>query len=342
MSRQVLLVVSFALLLCPIESFAQEKPDTVESLSGIEITTSVDKADIYIGDLITYSLTIVYDSTIELIPPPLGANLGAFDVKDYQSDIITELPGGRIQSENMFKLSTFTTGDYVIPPVPVMFVLKDKRRKIVLSEAVPIKVNSLLLNSDDSVDIRPLKAQYEFKRDYTKYYWYGGAGLLVLIAGISLLWIRARRRRDVGDPVDLRPAWEIAFEKLAFLKEKRLLQEEAFKPYYIELTEICREYLGRMYSINVLDMTTEELLAQLEQLTTPDRFMGIMVELLHHADLVKFAKLIPDGDRAESDLDVVHDIIESVRAEHERRSVANQQLAEGERIRPHDLSGVGK
>ena len=53
----------------------------------IEIKTSVDLAEAYIGDLITYTMTITYDSTIELVPPPLGANLGAFDVKDYQADV---------------------------------------------------------------------------------------------------------------------------------------------------------------------------------------------------------------------------------------------------------------
>src|SRR3990170_2146812 len=118
----------------------------------------------YIGDLVNYTITVTYDSTIELLPPPLGANLGAFDVKDYQTDISTKLPDGRLKSESHFVLSTFTTGDYIIPPVPMAFELPDGSRKILLSESVPIKVNSLLLNADDSADIHPLKAPYEFQR----------------------------------------------------------------------------------------------------------------------------------------------------------------------------------
>src|SRR5512138_714655 len=94
---------------------AQSPADTVQAIPGMEIKTSVDKAEVYIGDLITYKVTITHDSSITLVPPPLGANLGAFDVKDYQADIETKLDGGRVQNQTTFVLSTFTTGDYIIP-----------------------------------------------------------------------------------------------------------------------------------------------------------------------------------------------------------------------------------
>ena len=77
---------------------AQLEGDTVLSIPGIEMETSIDKGEAYIGDLVTYEVKIIYDSTYELIPPPLGANLGAFDVKDYNPDIESRLDDGRIQS----------------------------------------------------------------------------------------------------------------------------------------------------------------------------------------------------------------------------------------------------
>ncbi|UCE23148.1 MAG: hypothetical protein JSU74_07515 [Candidatus Zixiibacteriota bacterium] len=289
------------------------------SVPGISITTEVDRAEVYIGDLINYTVTIEYDSTYQLIPPPLGANLGAFDVKDYQSDILTRLEGGRFRSTNVFVLSTFTTGDYVIPPIPVIFDLPDSSRKALLSEAVPIKVLSLLGNAGDSVDIKPLKAQYEFLRDLTLYYVGGAAGLLVLILLAILIWLKLRRKKMAEEPVDLRPAWEIAFEKLAFLKQKELPEQEQFKLYYIELTEIIRTYYERMYSLNVLDMTTTEFLQAFEQLDLPDGLYDETKEFLGHADLVKFAKLVPERERAESDFEHVHHAVERVRVDFERR-----------------------
>lgn len=320
---------------------AQQPPDTVGSLQGIEIETSVDRADILIGDLITYKLTITYDSTYELIPPPLGANLGAFDVKDYNPDIITSLEDGRRRSENVFVLSTFTTGDYVIPPLPILFNMPDGGRKVILSESVPIKVRSMLENAGDSLDIRSLKAQFEFERDLTPYYLWGGLGLLLLIALALFLWIRFRRGKEVLEPVDLRPPWEIAFEKLALLKEKGLLKEAQFKQFYIELTEISRAYLGRMYLIDALDMTTEELLSGLKRLQLSDSLQESLGSFFNHADLVKFAKFAPELSRAEEDLDVVHDIVEALRVDFLPQKEADAVIV-GKPERDRIAGGVGQ
>jgi|GEM_PF-323767 len=298
---------------------AQNEADTVESLKGIEIETSVDRAEVYIGDLITYQLIIIHDSTIELVPPPLGANLGAFDVKDYSPDIRSKLPDGRIKSANRFVLSTFTTGDYVIPPIPVMFIKSDSSRKVILSQAVPIKVNSLLAAGADSADIKPLKAPYEFKRGLRPYYFWGGLVLLILAFCGILIWLRLRKKKGGAMPLDLRPAWEIAFERLALLKQQVLVAEGKYKQYYIELTEIARGYLGRMYDINVLDMTTEEFLLLFGERQLPSNLHEDIGRFLRHADLVKFAKFVPERERAESDFDYVHTMVEQVRVDFERR-----------------------
>ena len=307
---------------------AQNEPDTVESLKGIEIETSVDRAEIYIGDLITYQLTIIHDSTIELVPPPLGANLGAFDVKDYQSDIRSELPDGRTKSTSKFVLSTFTTGDYVIPPIPVMFIMPDSSRKVILSQAVPIKVNSLLAAGADSADIRPLKAPYEFKRGLRPYYFWGGLILLILASCAILIWLRLRKKKGGVEALDLRPAWEIAFERLALLKQQSLDAEGKYKQYYIELTEIAREYLGRIYDINVLDMTTEEFLLLFKERQLPPGLPEDIGRFLRHADLVKFAKFVPERERAESDFDYVHTMVEQVRVDFERRQTVAADMHE--------------
>jgi hypothetical protein len=304
---------------------AASTPDTVRSLPGIQITTSVDKAEVYIGDLITYEVTILHDSTITLVPPPLGANLGAFDVKDYDPDKEKKLDGGKLQNITTFVLSTFTTGDYVIPPVPIIFKMPDKSAKVMLAEAVPIKVRSLLENAGDSADIRPAKAPYEFKRNYMPYYLAGGA-LLMLLAALFIWW-RMRKRKTGAEMLDLRPPWEIAYERLALLQTGPLLFDERYKEFYIELTEILRGFLGRVYKINVLDMTTEEFLENYRGMELPDGLYAQTSDLLQHADLVKFAKYIPERARADTDFEAAHAIVNQVRAEEERRQQTEIRIA---------------
>ena len=298
---------------------AAEEVDTVASITGIEIVTAVDRAEMYVGDLINYTVTIEHDSSIELLPPPLGANLGAFDVKDYETDITTRLKGGRIKSENRFVLSTFTTGNYLIPPIAMVFEFQDGTRKVILSESVLIKVLSLLLNTDDSLDIKPLKAQYEFERDYTRYFIWGALAFLILVLAGFLLWRKLRGKGET-EFIDLRSAWEIAFEKLAILEQKKLIDEKKFKAFYLELTDILRAYLGRMYARNIVDMTTEEFFCIYMSIGLPAAAERELKEFFDHADLVKFAKYIPRTERADADFVYAHDYIELIRREFQNES----------------------
>ncbi|MBK7141675.1 MAG: hypothetical protein IPH75_06320 [bacterium] len=297
----------------------------MQSIPGIQITTSVDKAEVFIGDLITYEVTIEHDSAITLIPPPLGANLGAFDVKDYDPDKEKKLEGGRVQTTTTFVLSTFTTGDYVIPAIPILFELPDKTRKVMLAEPVPIKIKSMLENAGDSVDIRPVKDPYEFKRNWVPYYLLGGSLMILLIA--FALWWKLRKRPEAGAYVDLRPPWEIAYEKLALLQSSPTLADEKYKDYYVALTEIIRDFLGRVYRITVLDMTTEEFLVIFKGMDLPEGLYGQTSDLLQHADLVKFAKYVPERSRAEQDFEAAHTIVNLVRIEEERRQQTQMHLA---------------
>ena len=313
------LLFFLVLIFAPMISFGKDIPiDTVSNVPGIKVSTSVDKAEAYIGDLITYLVSIEYDSTYELVPPPLGANLGAFDVKDYEPDIVTQLEGGRVRSETLFKLTTFTTGDYIIPPMPLLFILPDSSRKLVLADGLPIKILSMLADSTDSLDIRPLKAPYEFEKKVSGWYYIAGAGLLLLLLGL-LLWLYLRKKRTQLQEVDLRDPWEIAFERLALLKTKELPLHESHKLYYIELTEIVRDYLGRIYEVDTLEMTTDEFALAFREGTLPEDLYVDTLEFLKHADLVKFARFEPERERTEDDFKFVHNLVEVIRVDYLRR-----------------------
>ncbi|UCD18297.1 MAG: hypothetical protein JSV44_05140 [Candidatus Zixiibacteriota bacterium] len=295
--------------------------DTVNSAPGITIETAVDRSEIYIGDLIRYRLAIIHDSDIILTPPPVGANLGGFDVKDYQTDEVTRLKNGQIKTESRFVLSTFTTGDYIIPPIPIEFFTADSVRKILISEPVPIKVKSLLAEGVDTADIRDIKGPVSFERGMPIWF-YIVAG--VVLAGLILAYIiwRRRRRKKGEEFIDTRKPWEIACEDLALLEQKNLPAAGEFKQYYVQLTEIVRAFLGRVYKIPVLDMTTEEFCVCIIDEEIGEELYSRFKAFLSHADLVKFAKLIPETERVVADFDEARDIIESVRQQEMAREEA--------------------
>jgi len=287
--------------------------DTVKSAPGLSIESAVDRSEIYIGDLITYRLTIIYDSTYTLTSPPIGANLGAFDVKDYQSDQEEKLEDGRVKIESRFKLTTFTTGEYVIPPIPVEFMLPDSTRRVLISEPIPINVKSLLAESGDTTDIKDIKGPVSFESGLAWYYYFVGVLLLVIIVALIIWWRIRRRREGPVEPVDTRRPWEIAFADLAMLREKNLPQNEEYKLFYVELSEIVRAFLQRIYGIPVLDMTTYEFLQALIDHDVEESLYERYKKFLDFADLVKFAKFMPEIKKAESDYDEAVDIVEHLR-----------------------------
>lgn len=85
------------------------------------------------------------------------------------------------------------------------------------------------------------------------------------------------------------------------------------------MTEIIRGFLGRVYRITVLDMTTEEFLTIFKGMELPEGLYSQTSDLLKHADLVKFAKYVPTRERADEDFDLAHSIVSLVRVEEERR-----------------------
>lgn len=327
MPKKFTIILLFVIVIS-CNCLAQAPADTVGSLAGIEIITSVDRSEVFIGDLISYKIEIIYDSTYEYLPSPLGANLGGFDVKDYQQDKISKLKDGRNKTESVFSLSTFTTGEYLIPPVPVGFLLPDSSQKIMFSESVPINVKSMLENAGDSADIKPLKQQYEFEFDWTPYIIWGSVAFFVFLIGGYLLYRKFRSKAQTEEIIDKRPPWEIAFEQIVLLKQKGLPEQNLFKQYYIELTEITRLYLGRMYQVNVIDMTTEEFLDSFSDISLPHDLLDRSKTFLDYADLIKFAKLKTDNGRMHADYDFVYELIELIRIDYVKK-----QQAELEKIK---------
>src|SRR5690606_34371084 len=76
------------------------------------------------------------------------------------------------------------------------------------------------------------------------------------------------------------------------------LIERDFKPFYTMLGDALREYLEEVHELLALEMTTRELMREMERrMVDPDltRQTGVVLRV---ADMVKFAKYEPSIDQA--------------------------------------------
>lgn len=273
---------------------AQQSPVTVES--------RIDKSAITIGDTVRYTVRLTYAENIKVNWPALGANLGAFEIRDYHKPEPRRVKD-RMVEEISYTISTFDTGRFDIPSLALDYQIPpDTLRRQLQTEKLEIYVASMRPSQDG--DIRDIKTPWELPRDWKFIALVGGGvAVILLLAGLGYYFWRKRQGKTLlptkAEPA--RPAHEIALEALRQLRESDLLAIGKIKAYYVELSEIIRRYIEGRYFVPALEQTTGELLDNLKTVTLEANPRAILHDLLERSDLVKFAKYEPtpnDHDHA--------------------------------------------
>ena len=104
------------------------------------------------------------------------------------------------------------------------------------------------------------------------------------------------------------------------LENKQLDKQEEYKGYYSEMTDIVKSYLEDEAHIDALESTSDELLAKLELLRdtgnldlTPET-IDHLKEVLLTADLVKFARAMPEERLARMDRTKIEAVVKETQA----------------------------
>jgi len=200
--------------------------------------------------------------------------------------------------KNLIKMTfqAFDTGDYTFPSLE--FLVKSGSQDTVLTTRdFVVIINSVLPDSANAIkDIaHPLSLKLGFWD-----YFIPIIGLIFIIAIILLLkkfLTKPAKPEEIPKFTDNRPIWQIAQEMLRELVGKKLLDKGEFLEFYFQLSIILRYFIERHYKINALEMTTSEIRYFLK-LDNPSEKSEIL-HLLMESDKVKFAKFIPERDKAE-------------------------------------------
>ncbi len=281
----------------------------------ISVSSAVDKARITIGDLITYTVTVVHDEDVTVELPGLGANLGGFEIRDYAAHDPVKRDG-QIVSSAAYVISTFMTGEFEIPPLTVLYTTPgDTLSSALRTEPIQIVVESV--KPSEAGDIRDIKPPVEIPRNWLpliRWIVFAVVALTLTVAGIILY-----RRKKAGKgllPVrqaPSRPPHELALEALDRLKASDLLARGEIKMFYINLSEIIRQYLEGRYFITAMEMTTTEVMNDLAGVEISLNDLTLIRTFLDSCDLVKFAKRIPSGAETADTLQMAYTFVERTR-----------------------------
>jgi len=278
---------------------------------SITVDSEVDRSTILIGDVFHYSVLVTHDPDVKIQSPSLGTNLGQFEIRDYKvlEPVKTD---SQIVEQTNYTLSTFDTGEFEIPPLKIDFTTAaDSTVKSIKTK--PIKITVQSLNPDQAGDIRDIKPPLEPPKQYGRIILLASIILAALLLALFIFYYIKRRKagkslipRKEKPP---RPAHEIALEALEKLVQSDLLATGKVKEYYIQLSDIVRQYIGNRYYIYAMEMTTSQLLDEMRSEGIDDEYIEMMQEFLNNSDMVKFAKYIPTDDENQKTTQIAFDFV---------------------------------
>ncbi|MCD6115691.1 hypothetical protein J7K93_01640 [bacterium] len=277
----------------------------------VTISSAVDKSRIKIGDVITYTVTVSYLKNVEVKAPGAGENLGAFEIRNYKiSD--PEKENGRTVLKAEYKISTFSTGDYFIPPVTVYYKLAgDTSVSAISTEKIRITVESM--KPSEEGDIRDIKGPVEIYLTFwekIRPFVFGIGLILFLAAGYFMYRLKKEGKSLLPERKEPpRPPHEIALERLDELKESNLVADAKIKEFHIRLSDIIRRYISGRYYVPAPEMTTSEISNSFRSGEIPSEQYDMLMSLLFQCDMVKFAKVIPVDSECIGALDTAYKFV---------------------------------
>ena len=273
---------------------------------ALVVSAAIDSTTLFIGDQTDLHLRATCEAGQQVQLPLLEEQLiSGIEIVDKTIIDTTTLNDGRVQYDQYLTLTSFEDSLFYIAPLPFV------------SEGDTIWSESLMLNvvqpfEMDSTDM----AITDIKGIYRAPIWWWGILRWVLlalaIAGVGvggyylITYLKGRSRKneeEIAITEPLRPAEEVALEKLDIIREQKLWQTGQVKEYHTQLTDVVREYIARRFEVSSVEQTSDETLRAMKPLLHDKKELYEQLrKMLSLADLVKFAKWTATPDENELSL----------------------------------------
>ncbi|MBE6319749.1 MAG: hypothetical protein E7075_02165 [Bacteroidales bacterium] len=276
------------------------------TILALVVSAAIDSTTLFIGDQTDLHLRATCEVGEQVQLPVLSEELiPGIEIVDKTIIDTAMLNDGRVQYNQYVTLTSFEDSLFYIAPLP--FVSGDDT---VWSESLMLNVVQPFEMDSTDMAITDIKGIYK-----APIWWWGILRWVLLalaIAGIGVggyylityLQSRARKSEDEVLPAEpLRPAEEVALEKLDAIREQKIWQTGQVKEYHTQLTDVVREYIARRFEVSSVEQTSDETLRAMRGLLSDKKELyESLREMLTLADLVKFAKWTATPDENEKSL----------------------------------------
>ena len=283
---------------------------------------TIQPSEILIGEHALINLQVIAPKDMEILFPiyqdSIVAGLEVLSMGNPDTTIVDNVRTINVK----YLVTSFDSTLYYIPSMPISDgvdtiysnsfglkvtapELKDSTiaylERMKAGETDSIDFNELQLNDIKSIQ----KAPFSWK-DFLSLLWIPLIILILLaiIGAIIYLIIKKNKKGYFFTPPPLLAPHVRAMKSLDKIKKEKIWQQERYKEFYTQLTDVLRRYINERYGINSLEMTSGEILSIIRTKAEEDSVYNNLKQVLSVADLVKFAKYKPFID--ENDLSLMN------------------------------------
>ena len=281
----------------------------INLLLAIIVSASIDSTMLMIGDQTDLHLQVTQEAQQQVEWPVFGEALqDGIEIVDRTIVDTTTLADGRLQLNQYLTLTSFKDSLFSIEPIAIVSGNDTFwTEPMALNVIQPFEVDSSLAITDiKDIEKAPI-------------WWWGIIrwillGMLIAALGVGgyflWRWLESKRKpqEEEVSPELLRPADEVALEKLDEIKAAKIWKDGKVKEYQTDLTDVVREYIGRRFGVQSTEKTSDETLRAMKPLIDKELFTNLS-KMLQLADLVKFAKWHTTPDENEQGLKTAYDFV---------------------------------
>ena len=276
------------------------------------VTASVESDSILIGKELSYTIDVSLEKSENIIFPD-STSFIPFELISETSIDTTKQENGYIFSKK-YEITSFDEGEYIIPKIKIQI-----GDKLFSTDSKKITVNLVEVDTTKQglYDIKPSFDKFSsieilklsLKNNYPVI-------LFSVLLIISLVYFRSKIIEFFNPLLNIKPALrpiELIKKRLSDLEKINIDTSYEIKLFYSELTFALRSFFEKEVYDKALESTTGELILKLNNLSEIKSFaiskdsIKIVEDIFKRADLVKFAKFLPEKSVIQNDLKTINE-----------------------------------
>ena len=281
------------------------------TINSQSVNASVESDSILIGKELVYTIDVNAEKVENIIFPDSTSFVPFELISETKVDTLKQDNGFRFSKK--YGITSFDEGDFIIPKIKIQI-----GEKLFSTDSKKITVNLVEVDTTKQglYDIKPAFDKFSsieilklsLKNNYPVI-------LFMIFLVLTLFYFRSKIIEFFNPLLNIKPTLrpiELIKKRLSDLEKIKIDSGAEIKFFYSELTFALRSFFEKEVYDKALESTTIELILKLNNLSEIKSFaitkdsLNKIEDIFKRADLVKFAKYLPEKSVIKNDLKIIN------------------------------------